>query len=458
VPAREAFMGLSWYVLAFFLVGIGLLAGNLALLTAWLGSDRSSAVRGAGLAGLGRLGVRNATRHRQRSVLTVGLIAAATFVIVAVAAGRRNPAAETPEKGSGNGGFALVAESSTPILYDLNTASGRDKLDLDVTSPRTPSAAIPWDRLEVMAFRVRPGEDASCLNLYQTTLPTILGVPQAMIDRGGFKFANTPGEKPWDLLNTTLPGGKVPVIGDMNTLLYSLHKQVGDEIPVPDAAHPEYALSIVGMLDGSVLQGVLLMSEENFQRLYPQRAGYQYFLIGDRQPANGQGGGEQIAGEDFQLISNTLESKLAPYGLDAEPVAERLAAFLAVQNTYLSTFLALGGLGLLLGTFGLATVMLRNVLERRAELALFRAVGFRRGGLAWLVVCENAFLLVWGLVAGTVSALLAMTPHLANVGADVPWGAAGMLLGCVFASGMAAALFAVIEAVRTPILATLRGE
>ena len=56
---------------------------------------------------------------------------------------------------------------------------------------------------------------------------------------------------------------------------------------------------------------------------------------------------------------------------------EQLAQFLAVQNTYLSTFQSLGALGLLLGTIGLAVVQLRSVLERRGELALMRAGGFR---------------------------------------------------------------------------------
>ena len=50
----------------------------------------------------------------------------------------------------------------------------------------------------------------------------------------------------------------------------------------------------------------------------------------------------------------------------------RLAAFQEVQNTYLSIFQLLGGLGLLLGTVGLGMVVLRNALERRSELAELR--------------------------------------------------------------------------------------
>ncbi len=153
-----------------------------------------------------------------------------------------------------------------------------------------------------------------------------------------------------------------------------------------------------------------------------------------------------------------LETQLADFGFDTEPVADRLASFLAVQNTYLSTFQTLGGLGLLLGTLGLATVMLRNVLERRGEIALFRAVGFGASQVSWLVLSENAFLMLWGLLAGTLSALLAMLPHVQSTGADVPWGGLQALLLGVFVVGMLAAIAAVREAVRTPILATLRAE
>ena len=143
---------------------------------------------------------------------------------------------------------------------------------------------------------------------------------------------------------------------------------------------------------------------------------------------------------------------------DTESVAERIAAFLVVQNTYLSTFQTLGGLGLLLGTLGLATVMLRNVVERRSELALLRAVGFQPRTLGTMVLAENAMLLCWGLATGTMCAVVSMLPHLASVGADTEWlGVLGLLL-LVFVVGTAAAFFAVREAARTPIVATLRGE
>jgi ABC-type lipoprotein release transport system permease subunit len=467
IPDREAFAGFSWPTVSFFVVGMLSLVALISFLSAWLAADRSSAVRGAGLAGMVRLGVRNAARHRSRSVLSVSLIASASFLIVAIAAGQRNPVRETPEFHSGNGGFSLVAESSSPILHDLNTERGRDKLDLTDDSSRQALSQVK----QIVPFRVNPGENASCLNIFQTRQPTILGVPPEMIDRGGFKFVGASDANPWKLLQmhregeapaepeprTTSGSARaspsrddvpIPVLGDMNTLQYSLKVGVGSVITIRDEANREVKLRIAGMFDSSVFQGVLLMSDEHFLKLFPSRAGQQYFLVELNEPSDAT----------VRSVSETLETKLGDFGFDAERVSDRLANFLAVQNTYLSAFQTLGGLGLLLGTIGLATVMLRNVVERRSELALLRAVGFRGGSVAWLVLAENAFLLLCGLGSGAASALLAMTPHLLSTGADVPWSSLAMLLAAVFATGLAAAAFAVTEAVRTPLLAALRAE
>ncbi len=459
IPTTEAFSGFSWPTVLFFVVGMSALIASLCAIAVWLGGERFAPIIGSGRAALLRLSLRNATRQRRRSLFSVALIASATFLLVAVAAGRRNPAVETPDLKSGNGGFLFVAESATPLLHDLNTEAGRRKLDLrddrsDVESGERFGKPF-YEEMTATAFRVQPGENASCLNLYQTRLPTILGVPPDLIRRGGFKFADTRHPQPWTLLESEQADGSIPVLGDMNTLMYSLHKGIGKTIAVPDETHPRATLRIAGMLDSSIFQGVLLMSEANFLKLFPEQAGFRYFLIGDRRfEVNGVAMSPAAARE----LSDQLETGLAPYGFDVEPIGDRLANFLAVQNTYLSTFQTLGGLGLLLGTIGLGTVMLRNVIERRSELALLRAVGFRPSSIRWLVLLENAMLLAWGLAAGTSSALLAMLPHLLSTGADAPWGSGAGLLAGIFAVGLLSALSATTEAVRTPIVASLRGE
>lgn len=448
VPDGVAFEGITWPMVCFFTGGFACLLAGLFLLRMVLNRRSQNDTITSTASGLGRFAIANAARSPMRSLLTTALIAFATFVIVAVGAGRRNPLSETPVFSSGNGGFALVAESAQPVLFDPNTVEGRRQLGLTNASNSMP------DGTQVYSFSVKPGADASCVNLYQATVPTLLGASKAFVDRGGFRFANAKEDNPWERLVTaedettvgelSLPA--YPVIGDANTLQYSLKKRVGATILVPSDEEPRYALKIVGMLDGSVFQGVLVMSDANLKQAEFDVVGARYFLI------------ETASSEDATVASGILETGLNDYGFDTESVSERLAGFLAVQNTYLSTFQMLGGLGLLVGTFGLAAVMVRNIVERRREIALMRAIGFTRWRISRLTLLENNVLLVWGIGLGAASALIAMLPHLRSTGSDLPWKSLGITLLAVLLVGMFACVFAVRAASKVSIRENLTAD
>jgi putative ABC transport system permease protein len=306
--------------------------------------------------------------------------------------------------------------------------------------------------------------------LYQPTQPTVLGVPQSLVERGGFAWAETEkqfADKPWAALDGKL-NDAVPVVLDASTAAYSLHiGGVGTHFSIRDGAGREVTLEVVGLLENSVLQGNLLVSEADFVKLFPEVAGYRYFLIeGGDAPREGNGfakpqaaGRTGLAGASpSRDVAKVLEATLADEGFDATDAREQLAQFLAVQNTYLATFQSLGGLGLLLGTIGLAVVQLRSVLERRAELALMRAEGFSAGRLVMMVVEENAVLLLGGLAIGCAAAAIALIPQWMPHGASMPWGTLGALLGTIAAVGLLAGWLSTRSAVRGPILAALRGD
>jgi ABC-type antimicrobial peptide transport system permease subunit len=283
----------------------------------------------------------------------------------------------------------------------------------------------------------------------------VFGVPRTLIERGGFAWAETEkqfADKPWAALEAKL-NDVVPVVLDASTAAYSLHiGGIGSHFSIRDGAGREVTLEVVGLLENSVLQGNLLVSEANFVKLFPEVAGYRYFL------AEQVGDSRALPGDANREVMGTLESTLADEGFDATDAREQLAQFLAVQNTYLATFQSLGGLGLLLGTIGLAVVQLRSVLERRAELALMRAEGFSSGRLVMMVIEENAVLLVGGLAIGCLAAAIALIPQWMPHGASVPWGTLGALLGAIAMIGLLAGWLSTRSAVRGPILAALRGD
>jgi hypothetical protein len=398
-------------------------------------------VGGHGGLAVGRLGVRNAARHPVRSLLTGGLLASAAFLIVAVESFHRDPGADFLTQKGGSGGFALMAETDVPVYQDLTRPEDRDKLNF----PEPDSAALA--DVPVFPFRLQAGEDISCLNLYQPHKPRLLGVPHALVERGGFQFQETvkAEDNPWRLLEDPLPDDAVPVFGEADTVTYVLNSGLGKDVQVPDESGRPVTLRIVGLLKDSVFQSQLLMAEANFLKLYPRQEGYQFFLV-------------QAPPERVGAVKQALEDGLAPEGVAVESTQRRLETYLAVVNTYLATFQALGGLGLLLGALGLAVVLLRSVWERRGELALLRALGFRRLALGWLVLAENGFLLALGLAAGTLTALVAVAPHVLAGTGEVPLVRLLGLLGLVLAVGLVSAAVATAATLRAPLLPALRRE
>ena len=430
----------------FFGGGTLLLVAFLLYQSSWLRRRERKSITGSGWWPVAKLGFRNTSYRPSRSILSVALIASAVFIIVAVDSFRHRGATSTQERKSSTGGFPLFAESLLPVVNDPNSAEGREALNL--TTDESDSALKD---VSLSRFRVQPGDDASCLNLYQPKNPKILAPTGDFVNSNRFNFQNSLASSseevtnPWLLLNRGFADGAVPVITDANSLTYVLHLKVGDDFVLQHGDQP-VRLRIVAALADSLFQSELLMSEQNFLRLFPDQQGYRFFLI------------DVPNTERSADVAAVLEDRLADFGFDVQPTIERMATFHRVENTYLSTFQMLGGLGLILGTIGLSAILLRNVLERRRELALMRAVGYNARHFTLMIISENALLLFAGVITGAICAMLAITPVFLTRQTQFLNVSLGFLLLAVLVSGLIASLIATWATLRAPLLKALRAE
>ena len=420
---------------AFFGSGAALLAAGLCASYLLL-----VAVRGRSLS-LPKLALRSAAANTGRSMLAVGLLASATFVITAVAAHTRDYSrADVTRRDSGAGGFPLRATSSTPVRYDFGTTTGRNKLGFDAQDEEA------FAGVKVFSFLSNTGDDISCLNLAKPMAPRVLGVGREMIERGGFRLiTQEEANKPWELLEQPSDDGTIPVIGDADSIRWQLHSGLGKLITIRGADGKPVDLKVVGMIAGSVFAGELLISEENFRRIFPAEDVPRYFLIETPPEMDKQAGA-------------ALRRNLGDVGLEVRSTREILNTIIGVQNSYIATFVALGGLGVVLGTFGLVIVLLRGALERRGEFALMLATGFRRNFLAAMLMIENGGLLCAGLLCGAVCALVAVAPQIGSVESDVNWGFLTGLLAVIVGIGLASCALAARAVVRGNLIEALREE
>ncbi len=447
--------GLVSAVAAFFAGGLALLLGGLLL--AWW---RLSAPGGASTGpdgrlrwSLGRLAWQSAARNRLRSMLTIALVAAASFTITGVAANRRDAggaaaALASGELPAGAGGLELKIETQLPLPVPLDAhlrrqgaGNGRSEAGRD--------SVLRGAR--VYSLRVSGGDDISCLNVARPMSPRVVGLGAALRDRGGFHLAAAVGgaaagadDNPMRLLDWSPDDEAVPVLGDEASLRWILGRELGETFEIDGPGGP-VRVRIVGMLRGSIWQRELLMAEEAFVAAFGADGGYGLFVA-------------DVPAKRVAAAGQELSSRLADYGPRVTETADLLAAFASVQNAYLATFQTLGGLGLGLGLLGLVTVMLRGAEERRHELALMQAVGFRRADLVRLLTGESGILMTVGLAIGAFAAVAAVLPVLLESPGAAPWGGVALMLGGIWLFGIVCCAIAARHVSRADLLGGLRRE
>lgn len=424
---------------AFFAAGALCLVGGLLVSSAVL--HKLAAHGREQRASLAAMGLRSATRSHGRSLATIAILACGVFIVIAVGANRQDPAAEPWRRSSGTGGFALYAETALPLTVDLTDAAELRMRGLDGPA---------WEGVSIVSMRLGEGDDASCLNLNRTARPRILAVdPKELASREAFTFTKTafdPGaESPWMLLDRDMGEGTVAAIADENVIVWGLGKSVGDTLSYVDERGARLNVKLVAATANSILQGAVVISESSFLDAFPSAGGARVFLV-DAQEGS------------LDEVAAGLSRAFADFGMDAGAASRRLALFNSVQNTYLAIFLALGGLGLVLASGGLAVVVGRNVLERRGEFAVLRAVGFSRAALVTLILWEHCPLLVAGVAVGALSAAVAVLPAVLSPGGEVPFLSMAFWVAAVCGGGVLWTYIAARISLKGELLSALRNE
>jgi ABC-type antimicrobial peptide transport system permease subunit len=200
----------------------------------------------------------------------------------------------------------------------------------------------------------------------------------------------------------------------------------------------------------------LIIGEPAFVQLFPKHEGYRVWMIETPSSARSATEGKPPVSESD--ITTHLEDRLSDYGVDVTDTHERWASYHQVENTYLATFQALGALGLLLGTVGLGAVLARNVLERRREIGLLRAVGYSPGDIRSMVLSEGMILVTSGLTLGAGCAIVAILPALRDRAQSLPLISLGGLLVAVMVTGAIASLFAIRLTAGTSVVQAIKSE
>jgi putative ABC transport system permease protein len=105
-------------------------------------------------------------------------------------------------------------------------------------------------------------------------------------------------------------------------------------------------------------------------------------------------------GADVDRLSRDLESGFRENGMESDSLEQLVEDQAAANRAFNYLFTGFMGLGLLVGIAALGVVSLRAVVERRQQIGVLRAIGYRRRMVQFSFLTESSFVVLMGVAIG----------------------------------------------------------
>ena len=330
-------------------------------------------------------------------MLSFTTLASGVFIVFSVGLNRQG-FADSSQIRAATGGFSLWCETAVPVYHNIQTEEGRAKLALKDLPAET----------QVMQLLKYSADDASCLNLNKVVTPNVLGVDRDELEKSDFKITKTIFDGSGRGVARNAPAFKTaensvyPALVDETVLMWSLGKNLGDTLVYVGEKGEQVSILLAGTIQNSIFQGYILIDKSLFTEIWSEISGSEILLV--KVP-------DEAIADTKMLISQALNN----YGVRIMTTGERMKMFYSVTDAYLTIFLTLGGLGLLLGIFSFIIVVRKNLLARMKEITLYRSLGFDEKRILHLLYKENSIIPLYAISTGAFGSLLGVSMGLGNV-------------------------------------------
>jgi putative ABC transport system permease protein len=143
--------------------------------------------------------------------------------------------------------------------------------------------------------------------------------------------------------------------------------------------------------------------------------------------------------------------------MEAEPVEDVMNDAMGASITFNRLIQGFMGLGLVVGVAALGVISARAVVERRQQIGVLRAIGFRKRMVQLSFLLESSFVALTSIVVGTTLGLIVAhnvisdsqsQPSWQNLSFDVPWANLGIIFGAVYLVALATTWLPALRASR----------
>lgn len=162
----------------------------------------------------------------------------------------------------------------------------------------------------------------------------------------------------------------------------------GDFLELKGFGVPAKTVQVVGILDGIFYEGLISRSQLLWDSFHVGTGTLSFVKVGP--------------GQDPVTVSNILRRDFVKLQMATIVIPVLLANILQISQSILGLFEGFLGLGLVVGIAGLGILSVRSVVERRQEIGVLRALGFRRRMVIAAFIIENSYVALLGIMIGVL--------------------------------------------------------
>jgi putative ABC transport system permease protein len=170
-------------------------------------------------------------------------------------------------------------------------------------------------------------------------------------------------------------------------------------------------------------------------------------------------------GADEAAAAEGLEIAFANNAMQAKSQTQAYNELNSTILGFMTLIQAYMGLGLLVGIAALGVIAIRSVVERRQQIGVLRAIGFKRRMVQLGFMIESSFIAIMGIgigvVLGVVLSYLMMNDPAFSGGTaefNLPWLRLGVIILAAYVAAVVMTYLPARQAGRVPVAEALRFE
>ncbi|MCI0497625.1 MAG: ABC transporter permease, partial [Thermoplasmata archaeon] len=164
---------------------------------------------------------------------------------------------------------------------------------------------------------------------------------------------------------------------------------IGTVVVVRDPFGRAHNLTVVGIMKQTLIQGIFVNESVVTATFRTDTSFLTLFRFADGMSERQQ-----------DRTAKVVEAEFVANGMQTFIIRKELESMLKMIKDFFYLLEAFIGLGLIVGIAGLGIITIRSVTERRQQIGMLRAIGFRRGMVLKSFLIESSFIALLGIAVG----------------------------------------------------------